>query len=101
MLSVEKGPTWLGAGLATLRHGAVLPPYVGVAGETPRLVAYASRIPAEVFRVLQLWDHVHGQTVLVRQLQGETKEKLGETVKCVRFRRCQQTGRSLAASSCF
>lgn len=61
--------------LATLRHSAVLPPYVGVGGVTPGPVADSSGVPAVVVWVLQLWNHIHRQAVLVGKLQDKTKEK--------------------------
>ncbi len=66
--------------LPTQWHGTVLPAYVGIWGEAPRPVADSSRIPAEVVWVLQLWNHIHRQTVLVGNLQDKTQYR-GEKVK--------------------
>lgn len=66
--------TWRRARLATLRDGTVLPAYVGIGGVTPGPVADSSGVPAVVLGVLQLWNHIHRQAVLVGQLQDTIKE---------------------------
>lgn len=47
-LGTAKGNTWQNACLATHRHSAVLPAYVGIRGVTPGPVADSSGVPTVV-----------------------------------------------------
>lgn len=70
--------TWCCVRLPALQHGAVLPAYVGVWGVTPGFFADSSWVPTVVVWVLQLWDDIHRQTVLVGNLKGKTEKYRGE-----------------------
>lgn len=68
-------PTWRYAGVSTLRDWAELPADAGVAGVAPGSVTDPPRVPAEVPRVPQLWNHIGREPVVVGKLE-EKVEKL-------------------------